>query len=79
VTLTLRQKERLAILFEGDKDLEIAIAQFFREQGIFYTGKLVKNMKSIPPETDQAIQNAAIASEYENIMSAFKHWASRQV
>jgi hypothetical protein len=79
VSLSLRQKERLAILFGGDKDLETAIAQFFREQGIFYTGKLVKNMKSIPPETEQAMQNAAIANEYENIMSAFKHWASRQV
>lgn len=79
MTLTPRQKERIAILFQGDKDLETAIAQFFREQGIFYTGKLVKNMKSIPPETEQAIQNAAIANEYDHLMSVFKDWANKQV
>jgi hypothetical protein len=76
--IDLRQKEQLEMLFGANKDLEKAIAQFFRDQAIFHNAKLVQCMKSIPPQTDEAIQNAAIASQWENAMSAFKDWAKRQ-
>jgi hypothetical protein len=78
VNLSLRQKEQLEMLFGANKELESAIGQFFREQAIYYNTKLVICMKSIPPQTEEAIQNAAVASQWENAMSAFKDWAKRQ-
>jgi hypothetical protein len=75
--LSLSEKASLKRSLE-DKEFERALTLFFREEGLFATSKLVRSMKSVPPQTEEAIQSAAIAGEYENLMSKLKTWAKRQ-